>query len=35
VYRVKVALDNADGVFKPGMPAEARLRPADAQEAAR
>ena len=35
VYRVKVALDNADGIFKPGMPAEARLRPVDAQEAAR
>ena len=35
VYRVKVALDNADGLFKPGMPAEARLRPADAREAAR
>ena len=35
VYRVKVALDNADGVFKPGMPAEARLRPVEAQEAAR
>jgi HlyD family secretion protein len=28
VYRIKVALDNADGLFKPGMPAEARLRPA-------
>jgi membrane fusion protein YbhG len=25
VYKVKVALDNADGLFKPGMPAEARL----------
>jgi HlyD family secretion protein len=25
VYRVKVALDNADGLFKPGMPAEARF----------
>jgi HlyD family secretion protein len=35
VYRVKVALDNADGLFKPGMPAEARLRPVEAQEAAR
>lgn len=30
VYRVKVALDNADGLFKPGMPAEARLQPAPA-----
>lgn len=28
VYRVKVALDNADGLFKPGMPAEARFLPA-------
>jgi HlyD family secretion protein len=28
VYRIKVALENADGLFKPGMPAEARLRPA-------
>jgi HlyD family secretion protein len=26
VYRAKVGLDNADGLFKPGMPAEARLR---------
>jgi HlyD family secretion protein len=25
VYKVKIALDNADGLFKPGMPAEARL----------
>lgn len=28
VYRLKVALPNADGLFKPGMPAEARLEPA-------
>jgi HlyD family secretion protein len=28
VYRIKVALDNADGLFKPGMPATARLQPA-------
>lgn len=28
VYRIKVALDNADGLFKPGMPATARLAPA-------
>jgi HlyD family secretion protein len=28
VYRVKVALENADGLFKPGMPATARLRAA-------
>jgi len=26
VYRVKIGLDNKDGLFKPGMPAEARLR---------
>jgi HlyD family secretion protein len=25
VYRVKIALENADGAFKPGMPAEARF----------
>ncbi|MBZ5638385.1 MAG: efflux RND transporter periplasmic adaptor subunit [Acidobacteriia bacterium] len=28
VYRVKVGLENGDGLFKPGMPAEARLRSA-------
>ena len=27
VFRIKVALDNADGLYKPGMPAEARLQP--------
>jgi len=26
VYRVKIRLDNSDGLFKPGMPATARLR---------
>jgi HlyD family secretion protein len=26
VYKVKITLDNADGVFKPGMPAEADLQ---------
>jgi HlyD family secretion protein len=26
VYKVKIGLDNADGLFKPGMPAEAHLR---------
>ena len=26
VYKVKVALENKDGLFKPGMPAEAHLR---------
>jgi HlyD family secretion protein len=26
VYRVKIALPNDDGLFKPGMPAEARLQ---------
>jgi HlyD family secretion protein len=30
VYRVKVGLENADGLFKPGMPAEARLHAAAA-----
>lgn len=29
VYKVKIALDNADGVFKPGMPAEAGLKAAE------
>jgi len=28
VYRVKVGLDNKDGLFKPGMPAEARFQAA-------
>ena len=27
VYKVKLGLENADGLFKPGMPAEARLTP--------
>jgi HlyD family secretion protein len=27
VYRIKVAVENADGLFKPGMPATARLEP--------
>jgi HlyD family secretion protein len=27
VYRIKVALENEDGLFKPGMPAEARIVP--------
>lgn len=31
VYKVKLGLDNADGLFKPGMPAEARLRPVPEQ----
>ena len=26
VFRIKIALDNQDGLFKPGMPAEARLQ---------
>ena len=34
VYQVKVGLDNADGLFKPGMPAEARLRAASVAPAA-
>jgi len=28
VYRIKVALENGDGLFKPGMPATAHLAPA-------
>ncbi len=28
VYKLKVGLDNPDGLFKPGMPAEARVRAA-------
>jgi HlyD family secretion protein len=31
VYRVKIGLANADGLFKPGMPAEARLQAVAAQ----
>ncbi|HEU4400818.1 MAG TPA: efflux RND transporter periplasmic adaptor subunit [Candidatus Polarisedimenticolia bacterium] len=30
VFKVKIGLDNQDGLFKPGMPAEARLRSAPA-----
>ncbi len=30
VYKIKIALDNADGLYKPGMPAEAHLRAAGA-----
>jgi len=30
VYKIKLGLANADGLFKPGMPAEARLRGAGA-----
>jgi HlyD family secretion protein len=30
VFRIKVALDNEDGLFKPGMPAEAHLDPGGA-----
>lgn len=29
VYKVKIGLPNPDGFFKPGMPAEAHLRPAE------
>jgi HlyD family secretion protein len=29
VFRIKVALDNADGMFKPGMPAEAHVPSSD------
>lgn len=31
VYRIKVSLDNADGLYKMGMPAEAHFRAADGQ----
>jgi HlyD family secretion protein len=30
VYKMKIGLDNHDGLFKPGMPAEARLKAAGA-----
>ncbi len=30
VFKIKIELDNRDGLFKPGMPAEARLRAATA-----
>jgi HlyD family secretion protein len=30
VFRVRITLDNDEGIFKPGMPAEAELPPADA-----
>jgi HlyD family secretion protein len=29
VFKVKIGLDNADGTFKPGMPAEARIEPVE------
>ena len=29
VYKIKIALDNADGLFKPGMPAEAQIEPTE------
>jgi len=32
VYRVKVGLDNADGFFKPGMPAEATFVPVESAQ---
>ena len=35
VFRVKIALDNPDGLFKPGMPADAWFGEASAQEAGR
>ena len=31
VFRIKVAIENADGLFKPGMPSTARLRAAAGQ----
>lgn len=30
VYKVKIGLENRDGLFKPGMPAEARIRAVEA-----
>lgn len=30
VYKIKIAIDNADGVFKPGMPAQSRIQPVPA-----
>lgn len=33
VYRVKIALPNEDGLFKPGMPAEAEIQAAEASRA--
>jgi HlyD family secretion protein len=30
VYKLKIGLPNPDGLFKAGMPAEARIRPAEA-----
>lgn len=30
VFKVKIALPNGDGLFKPGMPAEARVQPPEA-----
>jgi HlyD family secretion protein len=32
VYKLKIGLENADGLFKPGMPAEARLAAAGAAQ---
>ena len=32
VFRVKIALDNADGVFKPGMPADADFGQAESAQ---
>jgi HlyD family secretion protein len=34
VFAVEIELDNADGVLKPGMPAEARIGPAPSGDAA-
>lgn len=31
VYRLRISLDNADGLFKPGMPAEAHILPSGAR----
>jgi len=32
VFRIKVSLNNADGLFKPGMPSEAHLRATEASQ---
>ncbi len=32
VYRIKVSLNNVDGLFKPGMPSEAHLRATEASQ---
>ncbi len=31
VFKIKITVDNRDGLFKPGMPAEARIQPAESK----